>query len=373
MVRSRAETIGIPGRVWSLCALATALAGCHTIPIAGKLQADANANVTANVAANVAAGFQGTVDVRLPTAPDPGPMVPIVVRAGGPQSARVALLDVDGLLLNQNLTGLASVGENPVAAFREKLEAAAADPRVRALVVRIHSPGGGVAATDIMAEELRRFREATRKPAVACLMDVATSGAYYLAVGCDRVVALPTSITGGLGAIVNHANLQDAMAQLNVRVEPIKAGELIDMGTVTAPLPDEARALFQEMADGFRNRFAERVARRRPSMSPKDREAIADGRIVAAPKALALHLVDGLGYVEDAITEAERLAGTPNSEVVLFQRAGHPTRSIYAIVPNVPLQADLIPFSYPGLERSKLPTFLYLWQPDPTITRLGGR
>lgn len=355
--------MGRPHLWQSALAVALTLSGCHTIPIAGKIQTDAT----------VAAGFQGTVDVRLPTAPDPGPMVPIVVRRGDPRTARIALLDVDGLLVNQNLTGLGSVGENPVAAFREKLEAAACDPRVRAVVVRIHSPGGGVAATDIMAEELRRFREETGKVAVACLMDVATSGAYYLALGCDRIVALPTTITGGVGAIVNHANLQDAMAQLNVRIEPVKAGELIDMGSVTAPLPDHHRALFQEMADGFRDRFVSRVAFRRPRMSAEDRKAIGDGRIVAAPRALALHMVDTLGYVEDAITEAERLAGTPNAEVVLFQRAGHPTRSIYAIVPNVPLQTDLIPFSYPGLERSKLPTFLYLWQPDPTITRLGGR
>ncbi|MHC5542556.1 S49 family peptidase, partial [Singulisphaera rosea] len=248
-----------------------------------------------------------------------------------------------------------------------------ADPRVRALVVRIHTPGGGVAASDIMAEELRRFRLGTGKPTVACLMDVATGGGYYLAVGCDRIIALPTTITGGVGALINHANLEDAMSQLNVRIEPIKSGELLDMGTVTAPMSDSTRALFQEMADGFRGRFTDRITRCRPMMTPADHKAIADGRIVSAPRALALHMIDQLGYVEDALAEADRAVGTSSSEVVLFQRAGHPTRSIYAIVPNVPLQTDLIPISYPGLERSKLPTFLYLWQPDPTITRAGGQ
>ena len=108
---------------WSCAVLAVvgSLAGCRTIPIDGKIRTDAN----------VAAGFQGTVDVRLPATTDPGPMIPVVVRAGaaGSQSPRVAVLDVDGLLLNQNLTGLYSVGENPVASFREKLEASACDPR----------------------------------------------------------------------------------------------------------------------------------------------------------------------------------------------------------------------------------------------------
>ena len=204
-------------------------------------------------------------------------------------------------------------------------------------------------------------------------MDVATGGAYYLAVGCDRIVALPTAITGGVGALVNHANLQDAMAQLNVRVDSIKAGALVDMGTVTAPLPDDVRALFQEIADDFRDRFTSRIVHCRPAITAEDLKTIGDGRIVAAPKALALHLIDALGYPEDAIAEAERLGGVSGSEVVLFQRSGYPTRSLYAIAPNVPLQTDLIPFSYPGLDRSKLPTFLYLWQPDPTIAKLGGR
>jgi protease-4 len=319
-------------------------------------------------------GFQGTVDVRLPPATDPGPMVPTIVRAApqGPGAPRVAVVDVDGLIVNQNLTGLYSVGENPVSAFREKLEAAAADARVRALVLRIHSPGGGVAASDLLAEELQRFRTAIGKPVVACLMDVATGGAYYLAVGCDRIVALPTTITGAVGAIINHPKLQNAMGQVSVAFESIKSGELVDMGSITEPLDDNVRALFQQMADGFRDRFAVRVARCRPAMTVGDRRAISDGRVIAGPQALALHMVDSLGYLEDALCEAERLAGIQGAEVVLFQRRGYPTRSIYSIIPNVPLQGELVPASYPGLERSKLPTFLYLWQPDPTLTK-GGR
>jgi protease-4 len=353
-------------------AVAAPLAGCHEIPIHGLIHTDSK--VAGAFDARLAGAVDAKVDVRLSPLPDPGPMVPVVVRSspGGPAAPRVALVDVDGLLLNQNLTGLYSVGENPISAFREKLEAAAGDPLVRAVVVRINSPGGGVTATDILAEELRRFRETTRKPAVACLMDVATSGAYYLAVGCDRVVAHPTTITGGIGAIINHYNLQDAMGQLNLRAEPIKAGNLVDMGSVLEPLSDESRALLQGMTDSFRDRFQARIAQRRPGLTAKDRKTLGDGRIVAAPQALALHLVDRLGYVDDAIAEAEQLAGTTGSEVVLFQRSGYPTHSIYAITPNIPLQGELLPFSYPGLDRSKLPTFLYLWQPDPTISRLGG-
>lgn len=363
---SRRRPSGLPHAALLLGLALLPSSGCVSVPIAGKIQADAN----------VTAGFNGTVDVRVPPVSDPGPVVPVVVRAGaaGPSaSPRVAVIDVDGLLVNQNMTGLYSAGENPVASFREKLEAAAGDPRVRAVVLRVNSPGGGVAASDLMAEELKRFRQATGKPVVACLLDVAAGGAYYLAVGCDRVVALPTTVTGAIGALVNHANLQDAMGQLAARFEVVKSADLIDMGSVVSPLSDEARGLFKDMADGFGQRFLERVTRLRPAMTLDDRKKVADGRILPAGQALKLHMVDALGYPDDAIDEAARLGGVPGAEVVVFQRSGYPARSIYATVPNVPLQSELIPFSFPGLERNKLPTFLYMWQPDPTIMRQGGR
>ena len=92
------------------------------------------------------------------------------------------------------------------------------------VVLRINSPGGSVTTCDIMAEELRRFRAETHKPVVACLMDLATAGAYFVAVESDRIVAHPTALTGGLGVVFNHYNLQDAMAQLNLVADPIKAG-----------------------------------------------------------------------------------------------------------------------------------------------------
>ena len=347
--------------------------GCtHLPPISGTFRGDARVAADATVRASADATVRGSLEVKVPTATDPGPMVPVAVRAGRGGS-RVALVDVDGLILNQNLTGLYSVGENPVAAFREKLDAAAADPRVCAMVIRINSPGGGVTATDILAEELRRYKQATGRPVVACLMDLATGGGYYLALGADAIVAHPTTITGGIGAILNHYNLQDAMAQLNLVAEPIRSGPLVDLGSVLGPLSDDSRRLLQGMVDGFRDRFRARLVEHRPQINPEDMQRLDDGRVVPAAGALAMRLVDRVGYVHDAIDEAERRASASGSEVVLFQRAGYPGRSLYAITPNTPIQGEVVPFSYPGLDRAKIPTFLYLWQPDPTALKQGGR
>ena len=228
-------------------------------------------------------------------------------------------------------------------------------------------------ASDILAEDLSRFRRETRKPVVACLMDLGAGGAYYLAIGADRVLAHPTTVTGGVGVILNLYNLEDAMAALNIRADPVKSGSRVDMGSITSKMPDDSRALLQEMADGFRDRFRERVAQRRPGMTAADRLAIDDGRVVPATKALALHLVDRLGYLDDAIDEAQGLASVVNAEVIQYQRPGTAARSVYAVAPNMPIQGEIVPLSYPGLDRGKTPTFLYLWQPDPTILRQAGR
>ena len=349
------------------------LLGCRSHPFVGNIHTDAHVEGTGNLALN------GKFDVRMPAAPDAGPVVPVIIKPGaaGPQSTRVAVLDVDGLILNQNFSGTGSVGENPVASFKEKLEAAACDPRVTAIVVRINTPGGGVAASDLMAEELARFRKRSGKPAVASLLDVATGGGYYVAVGCDRIIALPTTITGGVGALINHEQLQAAAHYFNAGHVTLKSGDLIDMGDVMADddkdLPEPTRRLFLEMAKGFHNRFINRVVANRPAIRRADAKEWTDGRIVDAAKALSIHMIDGFGYPEDAVAEAEKLAKSPGSEVVIFQRAEYPTRSIYATVPNIPLQIAAFPFSVPALERSKLPTFLYLWQPDPSITRVSGQ
>jgi protease-4 len=342
--------------------------GCqHPIPITGHFHGSGSVAAQADI--------RGEVAVKLPLTADPGPMVATIVQASrnanpGP---KIALIDVDGLILNQNLEGVMGSGENPVSAFREKLSGAAQDPSVVAVVLRINSPGGSVTACDVMSDELERFRAVTRKPVVACLMDVATAGGYYLALGADRIVALPTSMTGGVGVIFNHFNLQDAMAQFNIMPAPVKAGENIDMGSVTQPLDPKTRELLQEIAEGFRKRFTDRVTHRRPALTADDRRGFADGRVVSATKALSLHLVDRLGYIHDAIQEAEQLAGLDDAAVVLYHRAGSPARSLYAIAPTPPHLSEAIPFSYPGLDRGKLPSFLYLWQPDPTVPRNSAR
>ena len=290
--------------------------------------------------------------------------------AGGGDCPRIALIDVDGLLVNAEVTRTLNEAENPVALFREKIDAAASDPRVSAFVVRINSPGGGVVASNIMFHELEGLRERTGRPVVTYIMEVGTGGGYYLATAGDLICAHPNSVTGGIGVIFNYYNLEDAMGQQNVTAKPIRAGKNIDMGSYGAPLTEETREWLQEMADEFHGRFIDDVVRRRPSVDRGD-DSIFDGRVFAAPQAQRHGLIDQVGHLEEAIEAAQQMVDASECAVVMYHRESHVPRSIYAGEAQNALPAQMMPLSIPGLERSRLPSFLYLWQVEPTLERLG--
>jgi protease-4 len=320
--------------------------------------------------------MNATVTARpdFPTPSNSGPVVaqPVAEPTLQDEGPLIAIIDVDGLLLNNNFTGYGSQGENPVSLFRERLDAAASDPCVRAVVLRINSHGGGVTASDIMWHDMQRFKQRTGIPVVACLMDVGAGGAYYLALGADQIVAHPTTVTGGVGVILNLYNLQDAMAQFNVIGVPVKSGPNIDMGTPIRAMDPEGRALLEAMATEFHQRFRDVVISARPQVN-RDDPTNFDGRVFTAYQAQERHLIDAVGYLDDAVAIGRQMGGAPDARVVLYHRCADRPRTPYAITPNTPLQNGLMPVSLPGLDRTRLPSFLYLWQPEPTMEKLGGK
>ncbi|HMP16491.1 MAG TPA: signal peptide peptidase SppA [Gemmatales bacterium] len=303
---------------------------------------------------------------------DAGPLklVTLEGQEAATHTPKIAIIEIDGMILNQNATGLFSQNENPVALVHEKLKMAQKDPNIRGILLRVNSPGGSVSATDMLWRELVAFRKSTQKPVVACLMDVATGGGYYLAAACDYIVAHPGTMAGGIGVILNLYNLQDLMAQFNVVPQTIKSGQMIDMGTMQASLTTETRTLLQAMADEYHQQFIQAVKQSRKSTP--ELETAFDGRVVSARQAHQMGLVDQVGYLEDALQYLRNLSKSPAAETVMMRRPNDPARSPYATSPNAPI-TSLVPLSIPGIDRSKLPTFLYVWQPDPGLERLGGK
>lgn len=306
-----------------------------------------------------------------PVSVSAGNVKPVVVQNG---ASRVAILDVDGLILNTPFVGPLSTGENPVGLFREKLEAIACDPCVKAVVLRVNSHGGGVNATILMRRDLERFKERTKLPVIACLMDTATGGAYYLASGADQIVAAPATTTGGVGVLLNLFNLRDLMAQFNVIPQTIKSGDLADIGTSARALTEGEKAILQAMADEFHKQIIADIKQTRPAVTNNN---AFDGRIFTGTQAKAVGLVDHVGDLDEAIQLAAQAGcgGNPTARpgVVMYRRGNDPARSIYAVTPNIPLQGSGLLPNLPGLDRAKLPTFLSVWQPELTMEKLGGK
>lgn len=300
------------------------------------------------------------------------PLKFVQVQGDSQSSNRVAVLEIDGLILNKNLTGYGSMGENPVALLREKLSVIERDRSVQGIVLRINSPGGGVAATDMICHELRRFRAQRPIPMVACLMDTGAGGGYYAALETDHILAQPTSLVGGVGVMLNVYNLEDTLSQFNIASVAIKAGSKIDVPSPERTMTAEEKEMLQQIADSFHTRFREDVTSQRRRSIPSEQ---LDGRIMTGEQALKVGLIDQIGYLDDAIAWiAQRLhVSSSQLQVVMLRRDNDRAFTALDSTPNTPLQSSLIPLRLPGLDRSSLPTFLYLWQPDPSlVTAVGG-
>jgi len=209
---------------------------------------------------------------------------------------RVALVEVQGVIVE---------AERVV----RELEAHGDDPAIRAVVVRIQSPGGVVAPTQEIYRAIRRLRD-KGKPVVASMGAVAASGGYYLAAGADHIVANQGSLTGSIGVLIQLAEVEGLLRKVGVRYEIIKAGRYKDVGNIARPMTDEERQILQGLLDDLHEQFVADVAEGR-GLDPAAIRALADGRVFSGRRAKELGLVDGLGGLEEAVQKAAELARIP--------------------------------------------------------------
>ncbi len=192
------------------------------------------------------------------------------------------------------------------------------NPLVRAVVVRINSPGGVVGPTQEVHQAVLRVREAG-KPVVASLGAVAASGGYYIAVAADQIYANPGTLTGSIGVIMQMANLGELFKKVGVDYVVVKAGDFKDLGNVSRPMLPEERRVLQTLLDDVHGQFIQAVAQGR-RIDADDVRRFADGRIFSGAQARDLRMVDTLGSLEDAVNGAAKLAGLPVPPRVLPPR-----------------------------------------------------
>jgi protease-4 len=289
-----------------------------------------------------------------------------VWREGVWAGRKIALLDVSGVIRNARDTSLLGTeGDNPLAVFLEALDLAAADRNVRALVLRVNSPGGAVTASDVIYQELRRFRERSGKPVVTCMMDVAASGAYYIACASDLIIAHPTTVTGSIGVIMISPDVSGTMQKIGVRANVFKSGPLKDAGSPFRELGDSERAVFQSMIEQMYERFLAVVTEGRKNIPAGRLREIADGRVYTATQAKELGLIDEIGTLRDAVAAAKAACGLADEKIVVVQYAPPATHrpNIYARAGDAPAQVNLINLPVPAWLQGASPQFMYLWAP----------
>jgi protease-4 len=272
------------------------------------------------------------------------------------------MVDVHGILAKRyTSSSIFSSGPtpDPVSDLKEALNRAAGDADVKALVLRIDSPGGVVSWCDAMHQEIARFRKKTEKPVVACITGLGASGGYYIALAADKICAAPAAAVGSIGVIAIFLNLEELAGKIGVETQVIKSGAKKDMGGLWRGMEADEKAIAQAMIDEYYGRFVDLVLESRPGLTRAKLKPLADGRLFTAKQALENGLVDELVYLDQAINLAKEAAGLEDAALVTYARSHQYVNNIYSQAPNV----NVINVDLHSVTGALPAGFYFLWQP----------
>jgi protease-4 len=219
-------------------------------------------------------------------------------------SNRLALVRIEGMIMDSKDT---------VAEIKEYTK----DPFIKAIVLRIDSPGGAVVPAQEIYEEIKKATQ--KKNVIVSMGSVAASGGYYIASPATKIIANPGTLTGSIGVIMEVPNIEGLMDKLGIKTEVVKSGRHKDMASLFKGLGKEERAILQGVLDNVHEQFITAVADGR-TMLYDDVKKLADGRIFTGEQAIAVGLIDELGSLEDAVRIAAELSGIEGEPVVVSKK-----------------------------------------------------
>ncbi len=301
----------------------------------------------------------GCVSINIPSTM---PLTETVV--GGRGRAKILIVDVSGVIKDRRPSAWRLI-ERPslTSRIREELDKAYRDEDVKAVILRINSPGGEVTTTDIIHHEITRFKEKKDVFVVAQLMGVAASGGYYVALAADRIVAHPTTVVGGIGVVAYRINASGLIEKIGITDETVKSGDKKDMGSPLRPVTDEERRILQGIVDGLFSTFLDKVRASR-TLSDREVEAVSDGRVYTASQALKLRLIDSIGYMDDTVELVKKQAGLRDARIVTYARPGSYRSNIYSAADlGVPHRINILNIDGSGVVENLGFRFMYLWMP----------
>jgi len=286
-----------------------------------------------------------------------------VILVKSPAKEKVLILDISGIISSTVNPGLFARESDILSKVYYRLEKAAEDKRVKAVILRLDTPGGEATASDILYNEILKFKQKNKIPVVGLMMGVAASGGYYIASACDYVIAHPSTVTGSIGVISIFPNLEELFSKIGIKMNVIKSGEMKDSGSAFRDMTEDEKKIFQAVIDEFYQRFLEVVhLRRKDSLSLEEIKKLADGRIYTAGQALELKLIDEVGYFDSALKKTFSLASLKDANVIAYTYYPSRKTNIYATNLENPsfLERtkieDLLPYLKSG--------FYYLWLPQ---------
>lgn len=245
---------------------------------------------------------------------------------------KILLLPIDGMISLEPKGSFFGSEPGMVVTLREQLDKAREEDDVKAVLLRVNSPGGTLGATQMIHDELVRFKKETGKFVLALYLETAASGALYLSMAADQIMAYPSAITGSMGVLFISPNFEDLGKKIGIDYRVVKTGSKKDMGTPFRSWPAEEQKLLTELAAGYNEQFKSVVFKSRETrgMTTRDLEILSDARILSAKDALKLHLIDEVGTLGDAIGRIEKKNGRGQMKLVAYTHYPDEVKTAYS-------------------------------------------
>jgi len=301
----------------------------------------------------VAQGFPGTGAGNM-----------IEKRVQGKASDKVLLINVSGVI-SSGQTVLFLPSGDLVQHVKQRLRVAERNKAIKAVILKVDSPGGTVTASDEIFKAVEAFREKTGKPVISLMDSVAASGGYYVSMACDRVVAHRATLTGSIGVIMQFLNYKGLFEEHGLKwitITPENA-DLKDIGAADQEFTEKDRQVMQSMVEDMYDLFLDRVKAGRPNLSESEILRLADGRPYTGQQALDNGLVDVLGDLDTALQEARKIKPFAEDATVVEYRTITPFSGLFGMTgPSPPGGREALGRLAEGLQERTVPRFYYLYQ-----------
>ena len=283
----------------------------------------------------------------------------------GTEKGKILVVSLRGVISTRPKEGTLRTMQSMVQEVVSQLRMAEKDKEIKCLLLKVDSPGGTATASDILYNEILAFKERTNVKIVVSMMDIAASGAYYVSLPADVIFAHPTTITGSIGVVFMRPNVTELIDKIGVTMNVNKSGKNKDMGSPFRKTTEEEAQILQDLTDGLADQFFTLVAKHR-GLEKSVLSTISTARVYLPDEARALGLIDKIGYLDEAITEAIQISGLPEkAKVVAYRRTVFPNDNLYnPLTTRSYIQTrPLFDLGFQNAATHLSPGFYYVWTP----------